>query len=334
MWTYVLGPVASLLPRRWRALLCGDWPVNWLRAVLISGAVEMAVCFAALVRWYFHWMERMVAANMDVTVKAAKGVPGEGAAYGMGAAGLISFALHPLTWVLVYFAVEGFVRILSAIVAEQICGTLPLAIAERFTRGAGERYEESRVARVADEVTRGDDARGWDLRVASCRAKPTWKPPLTVRYEGDFFTVTGEAPARATPERPFVYLLRRKPENEAMRGPEEYDPTAVLRAEGEPGFWRVVAGVMREKKRGWGLPLLADELQFGRDGEEEILEVSASRAKEDWEPGRIVRYAEGYYRIERKQDGARPRPYVYVLRRLAAGVPGRNVILYRPGAVT
>jgi len=41
-----------------------------------------------------------------------------------------------------------------------------------------------------------------------------------------------------------------------------------------------------------------------------------------------VRVDDKYYRLEEFQRGKPPRPFVYVLRRLAAGVPGRNVLLY------
>jgi len=78
------------------------------------------------------------------------------------------------------------------------------------------------------------------------------------------------------------------------------------------------------------VPAGADELRFRKSGEEEILEIHASRRKDGWDPPRVVRVEDKYYRLEEIQRGKPPRPFVYVLRRLAAGVPGRNVLLYAP----
>jgi len=50
----------------------------------------------------------------------------------------------------------------------------------------------------------------------------------------------------------------------------------------------------------------------------------------DWNPPRVVRYEDRYYRLEDYARGSGPRPFVYRLRRLAAGVPGRTVLVYSP----
>lgn len=74
---------------------------------------------------------------------------------------------------------------------------------------------------------------------------------------------------------------------------------------------------------------LPDELDYSR-GEEEWLEIRASRRKLDWIEPKTVRVGELYYRLEESVviDGARP--YRYRLRRLPAGVPGRTVLRYTP----
>lgn len=77
----------------------------------------------------------------------------------------------------------------------------------------------------------------------------------------------------------------------------------------------------------------ADEVRFGQSDEGETLEIHASRIKPDWTPPRVVRYADAYYRLEDFSRRAGARPFVYHLRKLAAGVPGRNVLLYQPEEV-
>jgi hypothetical protein len=72
----------------------------------------------------------------------------------------------------------------------------------------------------------------------------------------------------------------------------------------------------------------ADELIQRRAGSEELLEIRASRRKADWDPPRVVRIGEKYYRLEAFAKGAPPKPFRYTLRRLAAGVMSRTVLVY------
>ena len=81
-----------------------------------------------------------------------------------------------------------------------------------------------------------------------------------------------------------------------------------------------------------GLAELPDELTGSAGRSDCILEIRSSRAKTEWTPPRVVRVASAYYRLESVAEGNRPRPLVYRLRRPAAGVPGRNVILYHSPA--
>jgi hypothetical protein len=62
------------------------------------------------------------------------------------------------------------------------------------------------------------------------------------------------------------------------------------------------------------------------------LRIAACRAKRDWDVGRLLRYEERYYRIQSCLQEGGPRPFVFLLSALAAGVPSRAVILYSPEA--
>lgn len=78
------------------------------------------------------------------------------------------------------------------------------------------------------------------------------------------------------------------------------------------------------------LPVVPDELFTRVVESEELLEIRSSHPKADWDPPRVVRCGDGYYRLEEVARNSAPRPFVYKLRRLAAGVPGRTVIVYHP----
>lgn len=73
-----------------------------------------------------------------------------------------------------------------------------------------------------------------------------------------------------------------------------------------------------------------DEICMEQNGADEILEIRSRYMKENWEPPKVVRYGESYYRLEASATGTASRPFVYRLRRLAAGVPGRTVLIYQP----
>jgi len=89
-------------------------------------------------------------------------------------------------------------------------------------------------------------------------------------------------------------------------------------------------GALREKALTAGVRVVSDELLFKTSATENILEIRASSRKQDWIPPRIVRYQDTYYRLEADSLGSAPRPFLYILRRLPAGVPGRTVLLYSP----
>jgi hypothetical protein len=63
------------------------------------------------------------------------------------------------------------------------------------------------------------------------------------------------------------------------------------------------------------------------------LKIESCRAKDDWTIGRLLRYDGRYYRITARAEEGRPRPFVFLLSALAAGVPSRSVILYSPETV-
>ena len=73
-----------------------------------------------------------------------------------------------------------------------------------------------------------------------------------------------------------------------------------------------------------------DELRESTQGSDLLLEIHSCRSKPEWIPPRVVRIAHDYYRLESTSEGKRPRPFVFHLRRLPTGVPGRSVLLYDP----
>jgi hypothetical protein len=244
--TILLGPLLALFPKRWRDALPAALSPEWRIATIISGLAESAIALLAMLDWYSYSMVTWVSRGMDSATSG--NLPHEANEQEIGFAAVTLFAMHPLTWAIGYFALEGTVRFLSAAFSQTSMGILPLYLVEK----------------VMAKIFRGD----------------------TGSREGALANVSRNAAS--------------------------------------------FGGAIKQKLISTTSAEVPDELSFTRNGEDEILEIRSSRSKEDWIPPKVVRIQDIYYRLEASKSGAVPRPFVYVLRRLSAGVPGRNVLLYQP----
>ena len=243
MWRVLVAMVGSLFPRRWRAAMPGADAIPWELGGAISGILESLAGLGALVFWYSLSVTTWAANGLDSALRGGpeKNVPGQA----IGFAALLLWVLHPLTWVIGYFVVEGAVRMLGAAFTGHTMGTLPLFLAD-WTYGK---------------------------------------------------------------------LTRRPPEPDEL-----YSPGT--------GYGASFLAAMKDKWQVRRLPRVDDQVEHTRKGDEHYLEILACRPKADWVPPRIVRAGDVYYRLEETRRAGAPRPFVYRLRKLPAGVPGRNVIVY------
>jgi hypothetical protein len=225
-WTaYIFAPFYTLLPKRWRQ---GErqGPQKYLaRAAMISGIGEAAFSLVVLGAW-FAQAEGIFGdayANHLVNTTDASGSEW---IFG-GSVGIVSFAINPLTWLIVYFCIEGVLRAFAAMASDDVVGTLPLYLVDfawRHIKKSKRAAPEPPL--VADEITPGR-ADVCDLQIATCRRRETWKYPFTLRYAGAYFQVIDEKWIAAGP-RPYIYSLRRLPAGEIARGLQNYDPTDLL----------------------------------------------------------------------------------------------------------
>jgi hypothetical protein len=77
-------------------------------------------------------------------------------------------------------------------------------------------------------------------------------------------------------------------------------------------------------------PVVADLATLDDAREDWQLKIEAARAKKHWEAGKIVRLRERYFRIESSMQTGGPRPFIYLLLSLPAGVPGHGVLNFTP----
>lgn len=257
--TYLLGPFLALLPKRWRERLWFGETVNWRRSAILCGLMQTAISLCALVYWYSysvsHWAQRALSSALDAHPEVGYLEPSI-----LGLMAYILVILHPITWLIAWWGIEGVVRISAAVLTGEVFGTLPLILVDR-----------------------------------------------------------------ALPRVRRQYHL----ETSAMSGSVEFSS----------GQRRTIStslcAVLRRRYFEMRLPLVPDKVSLVKVSTGETLEICSCRMKPDWELGCLVCYQEQYYRIveftERRSQW--PRPFVFSLLRLPAGVPGRTVIAYCPREV-
>jgi hypothetical protein len=220
--TYLLGPLLAFLPRRWRDRLPNADKVNWERAGTLSGLLEMLAGIVGLGYAYLMAMPRLYEMNFDAANKANADV----SEYHVRGAAWILFMLQPVTWLLFYAYFEGAVRMCGAAFAENVAGTLPLAIVDRILRRGTRRSDvpvtESwdsfvasvrewmmvkRLPKVPDELRRGPDGKEEMLEIWASRRKQGWETPLIVRVDELYYRL--EETWVGGGARPFRYRLRR-----------------------------------------------------------------------------------------------------------------------------
>lgn len=237
--TILLGPILSLLPRRWREVQPLFSTIHWPMAAAISGIAEFFVALLAYVFWYSYSVTHWARDAVYAAINAGADIPPTA----QGFAGLALMFLHPFTWLIALCALEGAVRFLGGAFAGEALGILPLFLADkilaRFTRGRRRRGPS-------------DEGSGWSSFLPSIQRQISF-------------------------------------------------------------LWH---------------PDLPDEVEYSADATGELMSIRASRPKSGWEPPRVVCCDGAYYRLEASSEECGARPFVYALRRLATGVPGRSVIRY------
>ena len=247
MWTYLLGPFLSLLPRRWRNALPFFQSVNWRPAAILSGMAESVIALVALMYWYWFSMSTWISRLLDLAL-VGKTAPGT-TDHHIATAALLVWSTHPVTLGIAFFGLEGMARLCAAF-TDTILGTFPLYLLEKIF----------------------------------------WM----------FFRI-----------------------------PREQAPQSVKFSQSHVSSY---VGAIRDKVTAAKSSQVSDELCVAKNASEEILEIRAGRAKPEWTPPRVIRFEDRYYRLEECSRGSSPRPFVYKLRRLPAGVPGRTVLIYSPDA--
>ena len=296
---------------------------------LISGILQFVGLVVLIILRYPAFVKSTMATEgMERAQLGAMAKGGETAVMGFGVLLLAAYLVHPITLLLEYFCLEGFVRALAALVTGEVLPTLPLvgaAWALGRTRAAA--AEKALGPRVADLVQTGDGSL-YHLLIASCRQKEGWDRLMTVSYQEKLYEVTHHE--EGLPPRRFLYHLRSKPEGKVVRGLCHYDPAEVLRLapEEEEGAERISLKARVAKSLQREGPLVADLVEPG-DGGEFDLRIASCREK-FWDHLITISYADRLYEVAEERQGEPPRPFLYLLRFHPANKVVRRIHHYDP----
>jgi len=197
----------SFLPPRYRSARRHSASGSLVRAAAVSGFLEM-VAFGTL------YIVGFVSAFTHLAV--------------IGPLAFVEYLFYPKSWPLAFFFFDGTIRWLSSL-SGQAVGSLALYPATWIHGWLERRAERRRLgSKVPDTIERGDGAR-YELRISSCRPKGNWDKWMTVMYEERLYEIA--AAELGQPPRPYLYLLRTKPESKVIRGLHRYDPNEVFQEE-------------------------------------------------------------------------------------------------------
>ena len=224
------GAVLALAPARYRRRFL-ESDVDLHRGAFLGAVAQLVLCLGFFIYGYLRFMQEHIGALAGTLMQhgAEHAMASEAVQYGAGFLTLGEYLIHPTTWLLAYFALEGLLRALGAAITGEIIPTLPLALVGWVhTRRDARRAERALGPRIPDEVERATAYSPWELRIRSCRPKP-WTALTTISYEDQLYELmaveAGDLPRR------FVYLLRKKPEGKVIRGLHHYSPEEVLEKE-------------------------------------------------------------------------------------------------------
>ena len=308
---YIGSIFVTLLPSRYR-------DSTTLRGPAITCGILEAVLMMVLlvVRLVLFSRESDVLQQSGLSpdlIYEAAGRIGERAAYGSGIFLMVNFITKPVNAFILYLSAEGAIRALAALVGNQVIGSLPLyAISAVHGLIDKKRYRDYVGELVPDQVVRGGEKQGYDLKIYSCRPKLNWNPYITVEFEDVFYQYFKEEYG-AAPRR-FIYYLRKQHVGIPAVVIDHYQIDSVLKP--EPDKWAGTPTLWEEALPNWKLPpLVPDEVARGGSRSDFDLKIYSCRRKEDWNAYVTIEFDEQWYQLISEEKGTNSHPFVYCLRK-------------------
>lgn len=316
--TYIAAVFMTILPPRYR-------PDEGLRGpAMVSGLLQVLLFLFVLVFRAIAWIHP----RTDIDINTAVAVGGA-RNFGSGIFLLVEFWMQPLHVFMFYLVIEGVIRVLAALVGHQVIGTLPLYPIAALHNFIDKRKHERELGDlIVDEVIRGGAQKGYDLKVYSCRPKLNWNPYMTIEFEGEFYQMFKEEPG-ASPRR-FIYYLRKNPVGRVVVVIDHYRMDSVLQTPGDK--WAGAPTLWETMFPNWNLPPLTEDKVVRRavPNKDYDLKIYCCRPKRDWNVDVTIDFEDQRYQLLREERGARPRPFIYYLRKSTETRPTVAIRRYKP----
>ena len=212
----------SLLPPRYRR----PYQVDPVGGAIRSGIAQALLAFALYVTLFFRFLQQF-GAFAGVTM-ARPELAGENlywTSFGLGAIGWLAFSISPAPLLALYFMIEGTVRTLAGVIADEPVASLPFWLSGE-AHGLLERWRARRrlAPPAPDVVELRQPGVAWDLRITSVRPKPNWRSLVQIEYSGELYHISNSANEVVDGQARFRYYLKRSTAVGAFRGIERYDP--------------------------------------------------------------------------------------------------------------
>lgn len=196
---------------------------QFLRIAVVTGVLQAIVAFLLLWQGFFRYL----AAQTQQWGHHLAGTHNAVQAIGFYII-IVQYLLHPISIILAYLVLEGFVRIVAAPLVNQIVPSLP--VVTFFALKARIHRREPPPLPDAVEVQN----RYGIVVISSATPKDTWNPSLVLAIKGPNIQEGWyelERKYLATPPRPYVYVFHPAPSAKILRRYEEYDTTGKEKAE-------------------------------------------------------------------------------------------------------
>jgi hypothetical protein len=132
----------------------------------------------------------------------------------------IEFFLYPLSLLLAFFVIEGFVRFAAALISSEVVPSLPVVLGYNIIAAFEKRKALARLRSLPQDQF--ELLPGERIRISSPHAKLSWTPTTTITISDRWYEVEAEMPSTSPLE--WVYLLRPAPAGKILRRLERYDP--------------------------------------------------------------------------------------------------------------
>ena len=210
---FLPGIVYSLFPKELRRSWQPLSNAELIRPSSVAGLLEMIGFLVLSVHRYAEFL--VLRAHQLHPLAAAN----EGTQLYMSGVLTVEYIFQPLSLVLIYFAAEGAARFGAAFLTDEVLPSLPFKL---FAVALGWQKKSVREKSLGPMVPDRCEVQGDGLRIACSRVKDGWRLSSTIAVEGEFYVI--EKQQQAAAPRSIVYLLRKMPAGQIIRGFSSYQP--------------------------------------------------------------------------------------------------------------